>query len=159
MRLLRWAIVFAAILVVAPAARAQTASQSVAVKLFAKSEVDLRKGCSVALWQANRDRDRDNYAYIFVEALASNHARQPAKMKIGDSVVRMRRVATGGKEGGYNLFPYQLYKLDTANSFVVLELKVGEIEGEAVDLDGWLHVVEPDKLPARVAVKGGAGCY
>ncbi|HVZ52296.1 MAG TPA: hypothetical protein VG986_10035 [Pseudolabrys sp.] len=135
-------------------------SEDIDLRLFGKAEIDLTKGCSVALWQANRDPDRDKFAYVFVEALDRNQARQPARIKIGKDVLRLKRVATGGKEGGYKLFEYQLYRMEAEHSFVVLELKLGDIEGEAVEIEGGsLSILQPGKLPMRVSVKGGAGCY
>ena len=130
------------------------------LKLFDKAEIDRSKGCSVALWQANRDPEKDRYAFIFMEALTgANNARQPARIKIGEQALTMTRVAAGGKAGGYGLYPYQLYKLAQPDAFVVLELKLAEIEGEAVEIEsGALILSMPGKPPARIAVKGGAGC-
>jgi len=155
------ASVLAACLAAGGAAQAEDAKdRDIDLRLFAKAEVDLTRGCSVALWQANRDPDRDKFAYVFVETLTADHARQPARLKIGKNVVRLTRVATGGKAGGYKLYEYQLYKMDAPHSFVALELKLGEIEGEAVEIEsGSLSVIQPGKLPMRVSVKGGAGCY
>ncbi|MDP3408982.1 DUF1176 domain-containing protein [Bosea sp. (in: a-proteobacteria)] len=130
------------------------------LKLFDKAEVDRSKGCSVALWQANRDPDNDRYAFIFTEALTGqNHVRQPARIKVGEKVLPMTRVAIGGKVGGYGLYPYQLYRLGEGDGFAVLDLKLGEIEGEAVEIEsGTLTVSMAGKQQARVPVKGGAGC-
>lgn len=130
------------------------------LKLFEKAEVDRSKGCSVALWQANRDPDKDRYAFIFSEALSGqNHARQPARIKVGEKILPMTRVAIGGKVGGYGLYPYQLYRLGEGDGFAVLDLKLGEIEGEAVEIEsGTLTVSMAGKQQARVPVKGGAGC-
>jgi hypothetical protein len=130
------------------------------LKLFDKAEVDRSKGCTVALWQANRDPDNDRYAFIFTEALTGqNHARQPARIKVGEKILPMTRVAVGGKVGGYGLYPYQLYKLGADDGFAVLDLKLGDIEGEAVEIEsGTLTVSMAGKQQARVNVKGGAGC-
>lgn len=130
------------------------------LKLFDKAEVDRSKGCSIALWQANRDPEKDRYAFIFMEALSGqNHLRQPARIKIGDQVLTLTRVAAGGKPGGYGLYPYQLYKSSQQDAFLVLDLKLGEIEGEAVEIEsGALILSMPGKQQSRVAVKGGAGC-
>ncbi len=130
------------------------------LKLFDKAEVDRSKGCSVALWQANRDPDNDRYAFIFTEALTGqNHVRQPARIKVGEKVLPMTRVAIGGKVGGYGLYSYQLYRLGEGDGFAVLDLKLGEIEGEAVEIEsGTLTVSMAGKQQARVTVKGGAGC-
>lgn len=139
---------------------AQAASDpTIDVKLFSKSEVDRSRGCTVALWQHNRDPDRDRYAYVFVERLGKNHARAPAKIKIGNKVIRLRRVATGGKNNGYDLYAYQLYKMPGNGQYVVLDLKLGELEGEAVAIEGGtMSVVMGGKRVFQVSVKGGAGC-
>lgn len=144
-----------------PAVKAQPAKGAeIDLRLFARSEVDLTRGCSVALWQANRDPERDGFAYVFVETIGAGQVRQPARIKIGKDVLRLKRVATGGKASGYGLHEYQLYRMETANSFVVLELKLADIEGEAVEIEGGsLNVYQPDKVPMRVSVKGGAGCF
>lgn len=144
-----------------PAAMAQSgAPPEVELKLFEKSEVDLSKGCSVALWQADRDPDKDKFAYVFTEALSGkNHTRQPAKMKIGGQVVPLQRVATGGRTTGYSLFEYQLYKLPGENNFAIFDLKLADEMGEAVDVEsGRITLALAGKALFRIAVKGGAGC-
>lgn len=141
-------------------AQAKPDDGKIDLKLFDKAEVDRSKGCSVAFWQANRDPDKDRYAFIFSEALTGqNNARQPARIKVGDQILAMIRVAVGGKAGGYGLYPYQLYKLSQGEGYVVLELKLGEIEGEAVEIEsGSLVLSLPGKQQFKAAVKGGAGC-
>lgn len=142
------------------AARAQApAASDIDLKLFEANEVDRSKGCTVALWQSNRDPDKDKYAYIFFERLGKDHARQPAQIKIGNQAVSLRRVAIGGKNNGYDLYEYQLYKMPGDNQYVVLELKLGELEGEAVEVEaGTMTVVMRGKNVFRASVKGGAGC-
>lgn len=129
------------------------------LKLFGKQEVGPPQGCSVLLWQANRDPEKDRYAYVFHEKLAADHARQPATMKIGDRIVEFRRVAIGGRDKGYRLFEQQLYKSTTGDYSAILDLKLADEAGEAVEIEGGtLTVVTPGKLPFRVTVMGGAGC-
>jgi hypothetical protein len=130
------------------------------LKLFEKSEVDLSKGCSVSLWQANRDPETDKFAYIFLETLTGkNHTRTPARIKVGTEVVTATRVAVGGKSPGYGLHPYQLYKLPNADEFVILDLKLGEEMGEAVEIEsGTMSIVMKGKQVFRASVKGGSGC-
>ena len=156
-----FAVYGASLLGFSSAAVAQTAAQpSIDLKLFEKSEVDRSKGCSVVLWQADRDPDTDKFAYLFMERLSGkNHTRQPARMKIAGQIVTMTRVATGGKNNGYNLFEYQLYKLPEADEFVVLELKLAPLEGESVEIDdGTMSVIMKGKQIFRASVKGNAGC-
>ncbi len=141
-------------------AAAQTAQPEVELKLFEKADVDRSKGCTVALWQSNRDPENDRFAYLFIEQLTGrNHARQPARIRIGGQTVTFQRVATGGKGSGYGLFEYQLYKGAGPDEFLIIELKLGEIEGEAVDIEsGTMSVVLKGRQVFRAAVKGGAGC-
>ncbi len=130
------------------------------LKLFEKSQVDLQNSCSVTLWQANKDRDTDKFAYIFIEKMDKKQVRQPARILIGKDIVTLRRIATGGKKSGYDLYEYQLYRMAADHSYVVLQLKLGPVEGEAVEIEsGYMTVIQPGKLPARVSVKGGAGCW
>lgn len=153
-------IVGAALLLGLSIVSARADDKEIDLKLFEKSQVNLQNACSVALWQANKDRDTDKFAYIFVELMDKKQVRQPARILIGKDVVTLRRVATGGKKSGYDLYEYQLYRMSADHSFVVLQLKLGAIEGEAVEIDGgFMTVIQPGKLPARVAVKGGAGCW
>jgi hypothetical protein len=144
----------------APTAAAPVVIPDVDLKLFETTEVDRSKGCTVALWQANRDPDKDKFAYIFIEQLTGrSNARQPARIKIGGQSVNITRVAMGGKNNGYNLFEYQLYKLPAEDEFVVLELKLGELMGEAVEVEGGtMSVIQKGRQVFRASVKGGAGC-
>jgi len=139
---------------------AQTPPKDVDLELFERSEVDRSKGCSVVLWQHNRDPETDKFAYVFVETLAGeNHTRRPARIKIGGVDTTLKRVAKGGKTTGYDLSEYQLYQLPAANEFVILELKLAEEQGETVDVEsGKMTVITDGKLPFRTAVKGNAGC-
>lgn len=130
------------------------------LKLFEKSEVDRSKGCSVVLWQDDRDPEKDKYAYIFAETLSGkNHARQPARIKIGGVVTTMKRVATGGKTTGYGLYEYQVYQLPAEKEFVILQLKLAEEEVESVDVEsGVMIIIMKGKPVFRATVKGNAGC-
>jgi hypothetical protein len=144
-----------------PTVIAQTAAiPDIDLKLFEKSEVDLSKGCSVSLWQHNRDPGTDKFAYIFLETLTGkNHTRQPARIKIGGEVVTATRVAVGGKSPGYGLHPYQLYKLPNPGEFVILDLKLGDEMGEAVEIEsGSMSIIMKGKQVFRASVKGGSGC-
>ncbi len=130
------------------------------LKLFEKSEIDRSKGCSVALWQDDRDPDKDKYAYLFAETLSGkDHVRQPARIKIGKDVMRLDRVATGGKAAGYGLYEYQLYRMPTEQDFVVVNLKLAEKQGDRVDVvSGVMILIVKGKPVFRATVKGDAGC-
>ncbi|MCC2098955.1 MAG: hypothetical protein KDJ29_18840, partial [Hyphomicrobiales bacterium] len=131
------------------------------LQLFAKTEIDRSKGCSVALWQSNRDPDRNRYATAFFERISGrNYSRREARIKIANRVVRLQRIATGGKTSGYGLYAHQLYRLAGNAGFAVLDLVLQPIEGEAVEISGGsMTVTMRGKKPFTVKVRGGAGCF
>lgn len=130
------------------------------LKLFDRAEIDRSKGCSVALWQDDRDPIKDKYAYVFAETLSGkDQVRQPARIKIGKDVMSLNRVATGGKAAGYGLYEYQLYRMPTEQDFVVVNLKFADKQSESVDVvSGVMILVVKGKPVFRATVKGSAGC-
>ncbi|KAF0232282.1 MAG: hypothetical protein FD175_104 [Beijerinckiaceae bacterium] len=161
-------IALPASVIVGPGVLAQAPAPSKApsieidLKLFDRNEkdADRSKGCTVSVWQANRDPDKDQYALLFVEQLRGrDHARDPARIKIGAANVPLARIATGGKTNGYGLYEFQLYKTADGNGYVVLDLKLGDLMGEAVEIEsGKMMVTMLGKEAFRASVKGGAGC-
>jgi len=147
-------------LVLASGALADAPSKDIDLRLFQSSEIIGNQGCSVRLWQSDRDPAKDKFAYLFDESLlGQNHVRHSTRIKIGGDVKSLRRVATGGKTTGFGVFEYQLYQLPEPNEFVVLELQLAEKKIGAVDIGaGKLTVVLDGKPIFRVAVKGKAGC-
>lgn len=145
----------------ASAQNAPAASAEIDLKLFDKSEVDRTKGCSMTLWQANRDPDADRFAIVFFEQFrGAAHQRDAARIRVGNSTIPLQRIATGGKTEGYGTYPYQLYKMPDEQGYVVLDLKLEPEQGEAVDISsGKLMVTMFGKLAFRASVKGGIGCY
>jgi len=139
---------------------AEAPSEDIDLRLFQSSEIASKKGCSVLLWQSDRDPAKDKFAYIFDESLlGQNHVRHATRIKIGGDVKSLKRVATGGNTTGFGVFEYQLYQLPEPNEFVVLELQLAEKELGSVDIGaGKLTVILEGKPIFRVAVKGKAGC-
>ncbi len=136
------------------------AGEAIDLELFEKSEINRSEGCSVVLWQDDRDPDEDKYAYLFAETLSGeNHTRQPARIKIGNEVTPLNRIATGGKTTGYDLYEYQLYRMPSENEFVIINLQLAEEEGESVDVvSGVMILIMRGKPVFRATVKGNAGC-
>jgi hypothetical protein len=133
--------------------------QKIDLRLMTRAEADIASGCSVSLWQSNRDPDKDGYVYALSEKLDPKGLRQPARLKLGSEIIQMRRVAVGGKSSGYGLYEHQLYKMTQDSAYAALELKLGPIEGEAVEIEsGSMTIILPGRLPFRVLVKGSAGC-
>lgn len=129
------------------------------LKLFDKAEVDRSKGCSVVLWQDDRDPDKDRYAYLFVEPLGANHVRTVARVKIGNEILMFTRIAVGGRAFGYGLHPWQTYQRGNETSYLLLNLKLEDEPGEIVDIvEGRMTVIQSGKPPFVATVKGNAGC-
>ncbi len=146
------------LLLLSGGARAQAPQPAVDLKMFSTEEADRSKGCSVALWQADRDPARDKFAVLFHEVLIGQ-TRAPARIKVGDAVLTLQRVATGGATSGYGLAAYQLYRTTTGDDYVILNLTLGAVEGEAVSVEGGtMTVVMRGRQVFRASVKGGAGC-
>ncbi len=142
---------------------AHTAAQSapdVDLNLYEKSEVDRSQGCSIVLWQDDRDPETDKYAYIFTEKLiGEDNKHEPAHMKIGGKDVTLSRIATGGKTNGYDLYEYQLYKLPGENDYVVQTLQLDDLMGETIEITAGKLIIVMDGFPIfRASVKGNAGC-
>ena len=142
------------------AAQSPAAQPPVDLKLFTTEEADRSRGCTVALWQPDRDPVRDRYAISFHEVLTGpNHTRAPARIKVGDAAVTFTRIATGGPSTGYGVTPYQLYRSTAGDDYIILNLSLGPLEGEALSIDGGtMTVVMRGRQQFRANVKGGAGC-
>lgn len=136
------------------------ASADVDLNLYEKSEVDRSQGCSIVLWQDDRDPETDKYAYIFTEKLVGeDNKHEPAHMKIGGKDIVLTRIATGGKTNGYDLYEYQLYKLPGENDYVVQTLQLDELMGESIEITSGKLIIAMDGFPIfRASVKGNAGC-
>lgn len=139
-------------------ASAQTAPQSdIPLKLFERSEVDLVADCGTALWQASRDPLRDRFAVVFSEPMGQAEAR--ARIKVGQDVVPLMRVAAGGATFGRGLSQYMLYKMPETGDYVVLDLVLGAGAGDAVSVvGGTMAVIMRGRPVFRVSVAGRAGC-
>ena len=135
-------------------------NERINLRFLDRSDISRSSGCSVSLWQSKRDPDKDKFAFVFFEKLVGpRQKRAPAVIKIGRRLIKLQRVATGGKKGGYDIYPYQLYKFAGRRAFVVLDLRVEEPEGEAVEISGGnLSVSILGKKVFSLSVKGGAGC-
>ncbi len=130
------------------------------LNLYEKSQVDRSQGCSIVLWQDDRDPETDKFAYVFYEKLVGeDNKHEPAHMKIGGKDVVLTRIATGGKTNGYDLYEYQLYKLPGDNDYVVQTLKLDDLMGETIEITGGKLIIAMDGFPIfRASVKGNAGC-
>jgi hypothetical protein len=142
-----------------PSASAAEDGTTLDVRLFKTSDIAPPSACSLRLWQANRDPHEDRFAHVFLEDFGFDHARTIARIRIGDEVPRLKRIAVGGEATGYDLYPVQLYRSDDGDTRVILDLTFAPEEGEAIEVDaGKLTVIRQGYLPFRMNVAGGAGC-
>jgi hypothetical protein len=142
-------------------APAPAALPKVDLKLFERAEVDRSKGCSFALWQSDRDPEKDRYAYIFIENIGRNSVRENARIKVGNEVLTFKRIAVGGtQQYGDKTFPNALYKADKDDSYLVFSLKLEDAPGEIVEVEsGKMTVIRPGLPPFATDVKGAIGCH
>ncbi|WP_029059117.1 DUF1176 domain-containing protein [Stappia stellulata] len=148
-----------AVLAIALPALAAEDDATLDVRLFKTSDIAPPSACSLRLWQANRDPDTDRYAHVFLEDFGFDFARSAARIRIGDAVPRLTRIAVGGAATGYDLYPVQLYRSDDGDTRVILDLTFAPEEGEAIEVEtGKLTVIRQGFLPFRMSVAGGAGC-
>lgn len=141
----------------APANAQSQAPSDIPLKLFERSEVDLVADCGTALWQASRDPLRDRYAVVFSEP--SGQAGAKARIKIGQDLVSLTRVAAGGATFGQGPSQYMLYRMPETGDYVVLDLVLGAGPGDAVSiLGGTMAVIMRGRPVFRVSVAGRAGC-
>jgi len=142
-----------------PPALAADEAARLDIRLFREADIPPPAACRVTLWQANRAPASDRFASVFLEDLDFDHLRTPARLRIGDDVVDLTRIATGGAAAGYDLHAVQLYRSDDGDTRVILDLAFAPEEGEAVEIEGGkLTIVRQGFLPFRMDVKGGAGC-
>ncbi len=79
---------------------AQAANEKrINMRFLDRSDISRSSGCSISLWQTNRDPDKDKFAFVFFEKLVgARQNRAPAIIKIGSNLVKLRRVAVGGNK-------------------------------------------------------------
>lgn len=147
------------LLAAAVPAGADSTTQDLDLRLFKTSDIAAPGACSLRLWQADRDPHEDRFAHVFLEDIDYDHMRAPARIRIGDEVVGLRRVAVGGTATGYDLYPVQLYRSEDGDTRAILNLAFYPEEGEVIDVErGDLTVIRSGHLPFQVSVLGGAGC-
>ena len=115
-------------------ASAETPPEKVDLELFSSSEVDRSTGCSVVLWQHNRDPETAKYAYLFTEMLVGQEfTRQPARIKIGAVVKTCDWKQVVQTSGGATFS--------------------GEYKLRVKGADGVMTILEPHDGPAYVGIQ------
>lgn len=141
----------------AAAARADDSTE-IDLRLFGKDRLDGFDGCRLALWQHNRDPETDRFAFVLFQPFGGDGAPLPAWMKIGDDVIELEPVASGGDAGG-GLAEYQVFKDTTSGAFALVDIATAQDAGGGMEIaDGRLTLVMNGKLPFRIKVRGFSGC-
>lgn len=141
------------------AAEAAEDDVKVALKLFGGQDIEAAiDRCRFSLWQDNRNPETDRYAYLFHTNMGANAYGGPARMKIGDTVHALYRLAEGGEQiDGLN--SNYLFATEDREVRVHIELIDANLEGtrhviEAADLT----VVQKGKAPFVASASGMHGC-
>ncbi|MDP3525874.1 MAG: DUF1176 domain-containing protein [Hoeflea sp.] len=148
--------ILALLIALPPAARADDANE-IDLKLFGEDVVEGWQGCRFALWQADRDPERDNFAYVLFAPIPDGEA-LPAWVKIGEDVISVAKQDIGSAETGM-LEPVQLYKSTDSDLTVLLEIESQQRSDRGIEIeDARLTFLVNDKFPFPVRVKGLNGC-
>ncbi len=138
------------------AAQAADDSDKIDLRLFGKQQLDGFDGCSLALWQHNRDPESDRYAYVLFQPFGEDGAPLPAWVKIGENIHELESVASGDTIAR-GLAAYQVFRDSEATALVDIHDAVEENDGNTIR-DARVTVVQSGMLPFRIRVKGRTAC-
>lgn len=127
------------------------------LKIFGENVIEEFDGCRFALWQDDRDPEQDRFAYVFFAPIHDG-GELPGWMKIGDNVHEMYRQDTSQADGHF-VSPYQLYKSDNGDYWVIVEIIEQQSFGNNIAIgDAKVTIVQRGKLPFVSQTKGVYGC-
>ena len=127
------------------------------IRLFGKSALDGYKGCSFALWQRNRDPQKDKSAYVFYVRFHDAHP-MPALVKINKNVLELEKIEIGIKDSGLS-DKFQLYRDEKKTTSVLVEIQEEKRTGDSTDVSrARLTFIQKNKYPFVMIVKGGFRC-
>lgn len=127
------------------------------LRLFGKSVLDGYQGCSFALWQRNRNPQKDKFAYVFYVRF---HDSQPmaALVKIGKTILALDKVEIGIKDSGLS-DKFQLYRDQKKTTTLLIEIIQETRVGDNTNVSkARLTFIQPNKYPFSMTVKGGFRC-
>ncbi|WP_298963483.1 DUF1176 domain-containing protein [uncultured Roseibium sp.] len=131
----------------------------VSLKLFGKE--DIEQGidrCRFSLWQGDRDPNADRYAFLFHANAANNGYQGPARVKIGETVYALSRLAEGG-ESINGLASQYFYATEDREIRVHIEFNDVGLSGELYRIkDADMTVIQKGKVPFVASAKGHLGC-
>lgn len=127
------------------------------LRLFGKSVLDGYQGCSFALWQRNKDPEKNKFAYVFYVRF---HDAQPmaALVKIGKTVLELNKVEMGLKDSGLS-DKFQMYRDEKQTTTLLVEIgKEKRVGDDTIVSDAKLTFIQRNKFPFVMNVKGGFRC-
>ena len=127
------------------------------MRLIPKGAVKTSDGCSFALWQQDRDPQKDKYAYAFYVGFHDAHP-LPALIKVGKNVVEVEKIDPGIDTSTVT-DKVQLFRSADKKITVVLELIEVKTEGYKTNVEkARLTFIQREKLPFVMTAKGGFAC-
>ena len=138
-------------------ARADDKDHEIDLRLFGQNVIAPWDGCHFAFWQADRDPENDEFAYVFYAPIPDGEA-LPAWVKIGEDIIEVTPVDTGAADRG-DLAPALLYRDSESRLTVIADiLEQGRVDAGLEIRDARLTFVMKDKFPFSIRVKGINGC-
>jgi len=130
---------------------------SIDLRLFGTNVTEGYDGCRLAFWQANKDPDKDKYAYVFF-APFNDGEELPAWMKVGKDIESLIR-QDGMQASGRKLEDIRLYRSDKNRYTVLVEVMEQREDGDDLKVDkGRLIITRQGHFPFSISVKGGIFC-
>ena len=127
------------------------------LRLFGKSALDGFKGCSFALWQRNKDPEKDRFAYVFYVRLHDANL-MPALVKINKQVIELYKQDIGIRESGLS-DKFQLYRDEKKTTTLLVEIRQEKRVGDNTYVsDARQTFIQRNKFPFVMRVKGGFRC-
>ncbi len=130
---------------------------SIDLRLFGTNVTESYDGCRLAFWQANKDPDKDKYAYVFY-APFNDGEELPAWMKVGKKVVSLLR-RDGMQASGRRLEDLRLYRDEKKSYSVFVEVMEQHEDGDDLRVGkARLTITQRGHFPFMISVKGGIIC-
>jgi len=156
MKRVLWGVLLAAVLILPSLAQAAD-NNKINLRLFGKSVFAPYNGCSFALWQRNKDPEKDKFAYVFYVAFHDAHP-MPALVKIGKKVLELQKIEMNLKESGLN-DKFQLYRDVEKTTTLLVEIKDEKRVGDETHISkARLTFIQRNKFPFVMNARGGFRC-
>jgi len=127
------------------------------LRLFGKSVIGNYQGCFFALWQRNKDPEKNKFSYVFFVRFHDAQP-MPALIKIDKKYLELDKVEMGLKDSGLS-DKFQLYRDFDKTTTLLVEI-IDEIRsGDETNVSkAKLTFIQKNKFPFVMNVKGGFRC-